>query len=64
MRIGILNLKGQIVSAPLAGVSNRPFRLLALKAGANLTYTEMISSEGIIRWQAKTLAMMEFKPDE
>jgi tRNA-dihydrouridine synthase B len=64
MRIGILNLKGQVVSAPLAGVSNRSFRLLALKAGAALTYTEMISSEGIIRRQAKTLAMMEFKPDE
>ena len=64
MRIGILNLKGQVVSAPLAGVSNRPFRLLALRADTALTYTEMISSEGIIRRQAKTLAMMEFKPDE
>ena len=64
MRIGLLNLKGQVVSAPLAGVSNRPFRLLALRAGAALTYTEMISSEGIIRRQAKTLSMMEFKPDE
>jgi tRNA-dihydrouridine synthase B len=64
MRIGILNLKGQVVSAPLAGVSNRSFRLLALRAGAALTYTEMVSSEGIIRQQAKTLSMMEFKPDE
>ncbi len=64
MRIGILNLKSQVVSAPLAGVSYRPFRLLALKAGAALTYTEMVSSEGIIRQQARTLGMMGFKPDE
>ncbi|UCG62430.1 MAG: tRNA dihydrouridine synthase DusB [Candidatus Zixiibacteriota bacterium] len=50
--------------APLAGVSNRPFRVLAIKAGAALTYTEMVSSEGIIRNQQKTLSMMEFGPDE
>ncbi len=50
--------------APLAGVSNRPFRVLAIKAGAALTFTEMVSSEGIIRRQQKTLGMMEFKPDE
>jgi len=50
--------------APMAGVSNRPFRLLAIKAGAALTYSEMISSEGVVRHHAKTLAMMKFKSDE
>jgi len=48
----------------LAGISNRPFRILAVRRGAALTYTEMVSSEGIIRHQKKTLAMMEFQPDE
>ena len=57
-------MKGKAVLAPLAGVSNRPFRVLAIRSGAALTYTEMVSSEGIIRDQHKTLAMMEFKPDE
>jgi len=37
---------------------------MALKAGAAMTFTEMISSEGLIRNQAKTRAMMAFKPDE
>jgi len=64
MKIGNLNLIGLVLSAPLAGVSSRPFRVLATKAGAAVTYTEMISSEGIIRHQAKSLALMEFKPDE
>jgi len=64
MLIGNLNLNGKVVLAPLAGVSNRPFRVLAKLMGAALTYTEMVSSEGIIRRQKKTLAYMVFKPDE
>lgn len=64
VKIGNLNLNGRVLSAPLAGVSNRPFRVLAIKAGAAITYTEMISSEGVIRNQAKSLAMMKFRPDE
>jgi len=64
MRIGNLNLNGQALLAPLAGVSNRPFRVLAIRAGAAMTFTEMVSSEGIIRHQEKTLSMMAFRPDE
>lgn len=64
MRIGNLNIKRGALLAPLAGVSNRPFRVMAVNAGASATYTEMVSSEGIIRNQAKTLEYMEFKNDE
>ncbi len=64
MRIGNLNLENKVICAPLAGISNRPFRVLAIEAGAAMTFTEMVSSEGIIRMQDKTLAMMEFKKDE
>ncbi len=64
MRIGILNRRNPVILAPLAGVSNRPFRSLAISAGAAMTFTEMVSSEGIIRSQKRTLSMMEFGPDE
>jgi len=64
MRIGNLILDKKVLCAPLAGVSNRPFRVLAIKAGAAMTFTEMVSSEGIIRKQEKTLSMMEFQKDE
>jgi len=57
-------LSSPLVLAPLAGVSNRPFRLLARGYGASLVYTEMISSEGIIRNHARTVAMMRFTSDE
>lgn len=57
-------MEKNVLCAPLAGFSNRPFRVLALKAGAAMTFTEMISSEGIIRMQEKTLSMMSFRKDE
>jgi tRNA-dihydrouridine synthase B len=64
MQIGNLNVKDGVLLAPLAGVSSRPFRVLAVKAGASVTYTEMVSSEGIVRNQNKTFDMMRFKADE
>lgn len=57
-------LRGQVLLAPLAGVSNRPFRVLAARAGATMTFTEMVSSEAIIRRQEKTFDMMRFRADE
>jgi tRNA-dihydrouridine synthase B len=64
MVIGNLKLRGQVLAAPLAGVSNRPFRVLALESGAALVVTEMISSEGVIRRQKRTMEMMAFQDDE
>jgi nifR3 family TIM-barrel protein len=40
--------------APLAGISNLPFRLIARAQGCALAYTEMISSNGLVRKTAKT----------
>jgi nifR3 family TIM-barrel protein len=64
MQIGNLNLNGRVLCAPLAGVSSRPFRVLARQYRAAMVFTEMVSSEGIIRDQERTLSFMEFGPDE
>jgi tRNA-dihydrouridine synthase B len=64
MRIGKLNLNGRVLCASLAGVSNRPFRVMAIQAGAAMTFTEMISSEGLFRNQEKTRSLMTFGEDE
>ncbi len=64
MRLGNLNLPNPVLAAPLAGVSNRPFRLLAKRGGAALVYTEMVSSEGLIREHRKTFDLARFGPDE
>jgi tRNA-dihydrouridine synthase B len=46
--------KNGALLAPLAGISNLPFRLIARSQGCALAYTEMISANGLIRKTAKT----------
>jgi tRNA-dihydrouridine synthase B len=57
--IGSLVIPGNLFLAPLAGFTDRSFRSTAVKWGADLTYTEMISCEAVSRDNLKTLKMME-----
>ncbi len=50
----INSLKGRALLAPLAGVSNLPFRLIARSFGCSFAFTEMISANGLIRKSDKT----------
>ena len=45
--IGDVNIKGNLVLGPMAGVTDLPFRLLCKEQGADLIYTEMVSAKGI-----------------
>jgi len=58
--IYIKNVKidGNLFLAPLAGYTDIPFRTLCLKHGANLTTSEMVSTEGIARNNKKTTDLM------
>jgi tRNA-dihydrouridine synthase B len=64
MQIGNLNINGILFLAPLAGISNRSFRILARKYGADFCYTEMISSDAIVHNQKKTMAMIDLGENE
>ncbi|UCD93999.1 MAG: tRNA dihydrouridine synthase DusB [Candidatus Zixiibacteriota bacterium] len=59
-----MTITGNLFLAPLAGISNRPFRLLARKYGAALCYTEMVSADAIAMKQEKTIRMIDTSPDE
>lgn len=59
LRIGDLRISGRAFLAPLAGVSDWPFRVLARAQGAPLAYTEMVSSEGLQRGGARTHKYLE-----
>jgi len=48
-RIGDVFMDSPFVLAPLAGVSDSPFRRLAREQGASAVYTEMVSSDGLVR---------------
>ena len=50
--------------APMAGVTDHPFRLICKKLGAGVVYTEFVSANGIIRENIKTLNMMKFEEEE
>jgi nifR3 family TIM-barrel protein len=50
--------------APLAGISNLPFRLIARSLGCSLAYTEMISANGLIRQTAKTYEYLKTCADD
>lgn len=47
MKIGTVEIKGNLVLGPMAGVTDLPFRLLCKEQGADLIYTEMVSAKGI-----------------
>ena len=64
MKIGTLSLKNNMVLAPLAGITNLPFRLINRSFGVGLTFTEMISANGLVRGMKKTLRYLEFHPDD
>jgi tRNA-dihydrouridine synthase B len=59
LTIGSLALAHNVVLAPLAGITNLPFRLICREAGASLAYTEMVSVNGLVREGVKTLALLK-----
>lgn len=64
LRIGSLSVDPPVVLAPMAGVTNAPFRRLCREFGAGLYVSEMIGARGLIERNEKTLALAEFAPDE
>ncbi|NLO90156.1 MAG: tRNA dihydrouridine synthase DusB [Clostridia bacterium] len=59
MRIGTLELDNPVFSAPMAGVSDKAFRILAWEFGCGLTYTEMVSAKGLCHKNKKTLELID-----
>jgi nifR3 family TIM-barrel protein len=53
-----------VVLAPMAGVTNAPFRAICRRFGAGLYVSEMITARALVEGNAKTLRLAEFAPDE
>ena len=64
MRIGPVSFDSPFMLAPLAGVSDSPFRRLAREQGAAAVYTEMVSADGLTRGNRATLEYCAFEPCE
>ena len=59
MRIGSFSLPNRVVLAPMAGVTDRPFRHLCRRLGAGLTVSEMVTSDPRLRATRKTLQRID-----
>ena len=64
MKIGTVNLKNNVILAPMAGVSDLPFRLLCKENNAGMTSMEMISAKAILYNNKNTESLMAIHPDE
>ena len=59
MQIGSLNVPNRVVLAPMAGVTDRPFRQLCRRLGAGLAVSEMVASDLRLRTTRKTLQRID-----
>ena len=65
MNIGSVSLPNfPLLLAPMEDVSDPPFRILCKRNGADIMYTEFISSEGLIRDAAKSLQKLDIYEKE
>ncbi len=55
MRIGPYELKNNLIVAPMAGVTDRPFRMLCKRMGAGMAVSEMVASNSLLYGSEKTL---------
>lgn len=64
IRIGSIELDGNVILAPCSGVTDLPFRRIVKEQGAALVVSEMIASQAMIRETKRTLKMVEKCHDE
>lgn len=59
LKIGNIELNGNLFLAPVAGYSDAAFRSVCIENGASFTYTEMVSAEALVRKNQKTEILMQ-----
>lgn len=64
MKIGNVEIKNNIALAPMAGITDLPFRILCKEQGCGLLYTEMVSAKAILYNNKNTEGLLEVEPGE
>ena len=64
MKIGEYSFKAPVFLAPMAGVTDTAYRIIAHDMGCPLCFAEMVSSQGIHFRNERTLAMLQSEPEE
>ncbi len=64
LEIGNIRLENCLLAAPMAGFTDKAFRLILKKHGAGLVTTEMISAQALVYGQEKTMFMLDLTGEE
>ncbi len=64
MKIGNVEIANRIFLAPMAGITDKPYRSICKEMGVGLTYTEMVSAKGIFYHDEKTQKLTERAENE
>lgn len=64
LQIGSVNLENNVILAPMAGVTDLPFRLLCKEQGTGLLCMEMVSAKAIYYHNKNTEELMRIEPEE
>ena len=64
MKIGNIELDSPVALAPMAGISDLPYRVICRKFGCGLTVSEMVSAKGLLYKNEKTFAMLQIDEAE
>lgn len=64
MKIGNVDIRNGLALAPMAGVTDLPFRILCKEFGCGLLYTEMVSAKAILYKNKNTEPLLETNADE
>jgi len=64
VKLTTLTIPGNLFLAPIAGFTDRAFRSICIRYGADFTFTEMVSAEGIVRNNPKTLMLLRRADNE
>lgn len=60
----MFDLKNKLILAPMAGVTDLPFRLLCKEQGCDVLYTEMVSAKAILYHNKNTTPLMQYEKEE
>lgn len=59
MRIGTVQLDNPVISAPMAGITDKAYRILAREAGCGLVCAEMVSDQALLYGNPKTCSLLD-----
>lgn len=64
MKIGNIVLDAPLALAPMAGITDQPFRRICRRLGCGMTVSEMVSAKGLLYKNVKTTEMLRIAADE